>query len=241
MRLLPEPREEALSLVRHALAQNARRFVVMVPEGPFGAAMQSAFEVAITARGGTLVQTVSYPPTATSFMKEAETVSKLAFDALVIADAPNRVALIAPALASHGLWSSPEGRASSERTALFLIPSFGYDPSLARTSKRYLQRAVFSVPFDAARAGAFVDAYRAAYQSEPNLFAATANDAYRIIESGLATGARTREALAKALSTVRLPQAVGATDGFGENRGPRRAARLETLTGEAFVELAGQY
>ena len=241
MRLLPEPREEALSLVRHALAQNARRFVVMVPEGPFGAAMQSAFEVAITARGGTLVQTVSYPPTATSFMKEAETVSKLAFDALVIADAPNRVALIAPALASLGLWSSPVGRASSERSALFLIPSFGYDPSLARTSKRYLQRAVFSVPFDAARAGAFVDAYRAAYQSEPNLFAATANDAYRIIESGLATGARTREALAKALSTVRLPQAVGATDGFGENRGPRRAARLETLTGEAFVELAGQY
>jgi ABC-type branched-subunit amino acid transport system substrate-binding protein len=240
-RLLSEPREEALSLVRHALAQSARRFVVMVPEGPFGAAMQSAFEVAISARGGALVQTVSYPATATSFVKEAESVAKLAFDALVIADAPNRVALIAPALASHGLWSSPEGRGNSERSVLFLVPSFGYDPSLARTSRRYLQRAVFSVPFDAARAGAFVDAYRSAYQSDPNLFAASAHDAYRMLEAGLATGARTREALAKALASVRLPSPVGASDGFGENRGPRRAARLETLTGEAFVELAGQY
>jgi branched-chain amino acid transport system substrate-binding protein len=237
-RLMSEPREEALALVRYALSQNARRFVVMVPEGPFGAAMQSAFDVAITARGGALVQTVTYPASATSFMKEAESVAKLSFDALVIADAPSRVALIAPALASHGIWSSPEGRASSERSALYLVPSFGFDPSLARTSKRYLQHAVFSVPFDPARAGAFVDAFRASYQAEPNLFAASAHDAYRLLEAGLATGARTREALAKALSSVRLSNTAAASDGFGENRGPRRAARLETLTGEAFVELA---
>jgi ABC-type branched-subunit amino acid transport system substrate-binding protein len=157
---------------------------------------------------------------------------------LVIADGPNRVALIAPALASHGVWSSPEGRASSERSALFLVPSFGFDAALGRTSKRYLQRAVFSVPFDLAHAGSFGEAFRSSFQSEPNVFAASAHDAYRLIEAGLATGASTRESLAKALATVRISNAVSASDGFAENRGPRRVTRLQALTGEAFVELS---
>jgi ABC-type branched-subunit amino acid transport system substrate-binding protein len=200
--------------------------------------MRGAFESAVTAQGGTLAGTITYPATTTSFVREAEQAEKLAFDAIVLADAPSRVALIAPALAAAGIWSARESKAPTERSAVFLVPSFGFDTSLARSSRRYLQRAVFSVPFDAGRAPAFAEAFRGAFQSEPNLFAAAAYDSYRLLASALSTGASTREAVGKALAKAQLPDAASSADGFAATRGPRRPTRLETLSGDAFIEIA---
>lgn len=234
-RLLPDPREEASLLVQEARRAGKTRIALLYPENNFGQAMRQAFEKAVVGGQATL-SAVAYPPTTTNFMREAEQLDKLDVDAVILADGPARVALMAPALASAGLWSvAPGSKPPEGRAVLYLVPAAGFDPSLARTARRYLQGALFAVPFDAAAATAFTEGYRARFSAEPNLFSAVAHDAYRIVESGLSAGALTRSELADGLGKVRTEGNATASDGFSQARGPRIPARIETLLGEAFV------
>jgi branched-chain amino acid transport system substrate-binding protein len=235
-RMLAEPREEADALVRAAIKRNARKFVLMHPDNAWGQAMQSAFALMIAKRGARLVSDVAYPAATSSFVKEAEQLEKLDFDTLVLLDGAGKIALIAPTLAAKGIWSVAPGTTPPEgRAALFVIPAAGFDQNLAVNSRRYLQGALFSVPFDAADAPTFVASYREMFQAEPNLFSALGADAYRLVESALASGASTREDLARQLLRAQLndPAATGA--GFSETRGPREPGHLKTLLGSAFV------
>ncbi len=235
-RMLAEPREEAESLVRAAQKRGAKKFVLLHPDNGFGQAMNGAFSDALAKRNARLVTSIAYPAAASSFVKEVDQLEKLDFDTLVLLDGASKIALIAPTLAAKGLWSVAPGTAPPEgRSVLYVIPAAGFDANLALNSRRYLQGALFDVPFDAADAPSFVTSYRDMFQAEPNLFSALGTDAYRLVESALATGASTREALGQALRRAQLndPAATGA--GFSETRGPREPGRLKTLLGGAFV------
>ncbi|MFT3922382.1 MAG: penicillin-binding protein activator [Myxococcales bacterium] len=234
-RLLPDPREEASLLVQEARRAGRSRLALLYPESNFGQAMRQAFEKAVSS-GQASLSAIAYPPTTTNFMHEAEQLEKLDVDAVIMADGPARVALIAPALAAAGLWSvAPGSKPPEGKAVLYLVPAAGFDPSLARSSRRYLQGALFAVPFDANTAPAFSEGYRARFSVEPNLFSAAAHDAYRIVESGLASGAMTRSELTSALAKAQAPGNATAVDGFAPGRGPRVPARIETLLGETFV------
>jgi len=235
-RMLAEPREEADALVRGAQRRGARRFAVLYPQSPFGETMHAAFREAIKSRGATLVESLGYPATSSSFVREAEALSKLDFDALVLCDGASKVALMAPALAARGMWSTAPGTSPPEgRSVLYVLPSAAFDPSLANSSRRYFQGALFSVLFDAADAPEFATRYREQFQAEPNLFSALGYDAYRLVESALATGASTRADLARALGRTRVEDAVATGRGFSETRGPREPGQLKTLLGASFV------
>jgi branched-chain amino acid transport system substrate-binding protein len=236
-RILPSPAEEAQLLVARALADGAKRFAIMHSQTPYGEALREAFESELKRRGAP-TQVVSYAPGATNLLKEAEAVAKTSPDAVILADSAAKLALLAPALSVHGLWSVARGAKPPEgRAALFLVPSIGFDAGLVQSSRRYLQGALFAVPFDAGRAASFRDAYRAEFQSEPNLFSASAFDAYQILRSALAKGAVSRAELGEALRGSRAGDVAGASDGFTESRGPRHGAMLETLLGDAFVRV----
>jgi ABC-type branched-subunit amino acid transport system substrate-binding protein len=235
-RLLAEPREEADALVRGAQRRGARRFAMLHPQSPFGEAMHVAFREAVQRRGATLVESISYPATTTNFVREAEALAKLGIDALVLCDGPGKVALMAPALAARGLWSTAPGSSPPEgRSVLYVLPAAAFDASLAVTSRRYFQGALFSVLFDASDAPDFAARYREQFQVEPNLFSALGYDAYRLVESAIGAGANTREALAQALGRTRLEGAIATGSGFSETRGPLEPARIKTLLGGAFV------
>jgi len=235
-RMLGDAAEEANQLVKRALKLGAKRFAVVHPQSGFGEGMRAAFEAAIRSQGGSSVSAISYPPTATNLVHEAEAVSRLDADVLVLADAASRITLLAPALAAQGMWSVSRGQRPPEgKAVLYLIPSAGFDPTLAQTTRRYLQGALFAVPFDAGQAGSFGAAYREQYQAEPNLFSAAAYDAFHLVRSALYGGAQTREALGKALIGVRAEGTVTANNGFSPGRGPIKPVQIETLLGEGFV------
>jgi branched-chain amino acid transport system substrate-binding protein len=235
-RLLGDASEEATQLVKRATRAGAKRFVVLHPKSPFGDSMRLAFEAAVSSQGGSNVGSVSYDPASTNLVHEAEAAAKLDADAVVLADGAARITLLAPALAAQGLWSVTRGNKPPEgRAVLYLIPSAGFDPTLAQTSRRYLQGALFAVPFDAGQAGTFCAAYREQYQAEPNLFSASAYDAFNLLRSALHGGAQTRGALATALTTVRAQGTVTANNGFSATRGPLKPVQVETLLGEGFV------
>jgi ABC-type branched-subunit amino acid transport system substrate-binding protein len=199
--------------------------------------MRSAVEASLANKGATLLPVVSYAATQTSFVKEAAAVHKLAPDAVMIADAAPRVALIAPALNVQGLFADQTTKPAVGRAVPFLITSVGFDPSLKQSSRRSLQGAIFATSFDPDTALPFVEAYRAQWSADPNVFSALGHDAYRILQAGLRTGAVTRENLSRALVQTKANDAVGAADGFTSQATPNRAVRLEVLDGQAFVPL----
>lgn len=235
-RLLTEPSEEATALVKRAVKAGAPRLALLYPETPFGERMRGAFEAAAREQGAQLIGAVSYPPTTTNFVREADAARALEPDALVLADAAAHVSLLAPALAAKGLWSVTRGAKPPEgRAALYLVPSIGFDPALLHSSRRYLQGALFAVSFDPQRAPAFSSAYREHYQAEPNLFSATANDAFQLLKAAVYGGAKTRRDLGAALITVRPDAGVSGGLGFTQQRGPLRPVQIETMLGEGFV------
>jgi branched-chain amino acid transport system substrate-binding protein len=235
-RLLGEPHEEADVLVQAAVSRGARRFVVLHGENPYGATMQAAFAAMITRRGGTLVGSVAYPPTATSFVDEAERVEALAPEAVVLCDGPTKVALLAPALAARGLWSVAPGAQPPEgKRVLYVLPAAAFSKNLASTARRYLQGALFAVPFDPNDAPSFAASYREKFQADPNLYSALGYDAFRLVNAALASGASSREDLVRALTAAQVNDPVATGSGFAESHGPRAPTRLKILLGDSFV------
>ncbi len=242
-RLFATPRAEIEELTAYARSTGAVRFAALVPEGPFGDAMASALTAAAgaTAAGATRaasVPVVRYPAEATSFGAQATALAKLEFDALLVADRAAQVSLIAPALAAAGLWSGAAPTAGGRRI-LLLAPGVAFEPGLARSVGRYLQGAVFSVPFDATTAAddgaAFVEDFRAQFGDTPDAFAAFAHDAYRLARGAVERGARTRADLARMLLSERGAKLAGPSPGFTAAHEPLRPTRLLRLDGERFV------
>ncbi len=242
-RMFVTPRGETDALVAAARARGATRFAVLRPDSPFGTTMAESFVASVGSAGGQVVAQASYEPTATAFGPAITQLRHERFDALFVADASAKVALIAPALASGGLWSVPAGGSApgDAHAITLLVPSVGFAPTLPRSTGRYLQGALFSVPFwapvESGTGRTFADAFMERYGTEPDGFAAWAYDAVSLIRRGVDAGATTRPDLAARLTDVRAPTAAP-SGGFSASRGPLRATRLLTLRGNDFVAAA---
>jgi ABC-type branched-subunit amino acid transport system substrate-binding protein len=235
-RMFATPQAEVAALVAHARAQRATRFAVLAPEGPFGDTLVGA--LAHEVAGATPVRAVRYPSGTTSFGAQATALAKEEFDALLVADRASTFALIAPALAAAGLWSGP-ALGGGARGILLLAPSIAFDPALVGSVGRYLQGAVFSVPFGATLADgpgrAFADRFQAQFGETPDAFAAFAHDAYRLARTTVDAGARTRADLGRALPRTRSDTLAGPASGFGAGREPLRPTRLWRVDGDRLV------
>lgn len=239
-RMFPTPVAEAAALIAGARATRpTTRFAVLHPETPYGLAMRDAFLAALDAAGLEPAAIQAYPGTATAFGAELSSLAKHDFDALYVADHAARLALIAPALAAADMWSADPAQAPAERRNIQLLaPSVAYAPGLARSAGRYLQGALFSVPFDASTArgaaGDFAERYQSEFGARPDAFAAFAHDAYQLVRSAVSETQPSRAALARQLLQQRLSAAAGPSTGFDRSREPRRATQLLRLRGDAF-------
>lgn len=240
-RLLPSPRDEARALVAAARARGARRFAVLAPSSAYGARMRDAFTQAAREAGAEVVITESYEPSATSFGDVVRRLSAQSFDAVFVPDSARQLALVAPALASAGMWSTPAGQAPPRggRSIALLAPSVALDLRALRPSSRYLQGALFSAPFTASvpagDAQAFVDAFAQRFGEAPDTFAAYAYDAFRLARAAVEGGQTTRAGVAQALRERGRRGTAGASGGVGPDRGPASVSRVVELRGEAVV------
>jgi ABC-type branched-subunit amino acid transport system substrate-binding protein len=240
-RLFPSAEGEVRELVRAARARGARRFAAIYPQNAYGQTMRELLERVVASEEAAIATSVSYVPGATSFGRAIETLTSGEPDAVLIPDAARQIALIAPALAAAGLWSSPASSSPPPRgrRIVLLVPSAGFDPVALRPSSRYLQGALFSAPFfaDTAQGAArsFADAFLARFATAPDLFAAYAYDAFQLVRRAVESGATSREAVARWLVEAGAMPTAGASEGLGPNREARRATRLLELRGETFV------
>jgi ABC-type branched-subunit amino acid transport system substrate-binding protein len=227
--LVPRPEDEARALVAEAVRRGGRRLAILRAEHPLGEALGRAAVAEAEARGARVVADVSIPPGLRDLRRPLDAVlGDAAPDAVLFAETPDRVALLAPALAARGVWSTPPRR-RNVRTATFLLPSTAWDRGALRAVLRFVEGAVVSLPYRRpARAvpGSFEAAYVARYGEDPGLFAAIAYDAYRLARGAIDEGARTRAALLAALPDASLPDPAAASPGVTPDRRPRRPTAL---------------
>lgn len=242
-RYFPTPQAEARSLAAAARMRGAQSYAVLYPNNAYGQTMLQAFSREAGAAGLRQAAALTYEAGATSFGNEASELEKRSFDVLFLPDSAQRVALIAPALAAAGLWSTAAGEeAPNEGRAIGLLaPSVAFNADLPRLAGRYLQGAAFAVPFNSAIAEGpahdFVLAFKQAFGSEPDAFSAYAHDAYRLVRSSVEAGALTREQLASQLLVQRATGLVAPAQGFDQNREARHPVDVLQLQGGGFQTL----
>jgi ABC-type branched-subunit amino acid transport system substrate-binding protein len=242
-RVFPTLGGELRALAAAARRRGASRFALLAPEGAYGDAARAALTAALSEAGGTLVAEARYAASASSFGPQAQALAVAAPDAVLVADGPRGVALLAPALAAAGLIPAAPGASTPRgtRAVTLLLPAAAYDASLLRSSARHLQGALVALAFHAPTAAGqgrvFADAYQRQLGEAPDAVAAVAYDAFRLVRAGVDRGATTRDALAHALpaASIELASALG---GLGPSREPLRAARVYEVQGALLAPLA---
>lgn len=208
------------------------RFAMLYPETGQGTQLADQFSAEIARRGGSLVARQSYAPEQTDFRREVRLLLGLdpdaadededeipvaagevsppkeppPFEALLIPDYAERIALIAPQLVFYGL----EG-------AQLLGTNGWNDPQLVQQAGAFVEKAVFVDGFFRYSPYPFVkdftERYYAAYGSEPTILEAQGYDVAGILLSLLSRPEiQSRDALRRALLDLdNYPGVTGAT------------------------------
>lgn len=224
------------------------RFVVLRAAGRYGEVLSGLAADAVERRGGEVIAMEPYAAGQTEFLDLATAVRRAQPDAILLADAAARVALVAPALAYEDLWPQPAPHdpaspppGGPRREALYLLPSAAADPAALADARRYLEGAVAAVGFvPAARPEdrtPFESTLEAIGVSAPTQIEAFAHDAARIAATLLAGGVTNRPALCRALAEVESADTVAPFAGFDADGEARRPVRIVVFRAGSFAPL----
>ncbi|MBK8173553.1 MAG: ABC transporter substrate-binding protein [Sandaracinaceae bacterium] len=119
-RLFSDAVAESTALIRAARNRGARSFVILHSSGAVGTAMAEPFSHAIADNGGAVIANVAYAENATSFSEQIAQLRTLAFDSIVLADTARTTAMLVPALAAAGIWSSAASAGSARQSRVDL-------------------------------------------------------------------------------------------------------------------------
>lgn len=197
---------EIAALVETASREGQTRFAVLHPNNGYGNTMAAIFERTVKAKGHQFRGAIGYPPETKTFTNEIERLKGFgSFDTLFLPDSANRLALVAPALAAAGLWSTPAGSAPQGpgQPVQLLVPSTGFSEDLIRRAVRYLDGALFTTffhPNASAGAAEFTERYRTEYGKLPNYIAGFSHDALVLIANAIRNGAKDRSDIKNWLS-----------------------------------------
>lgn len=214
------------AIAEYAVTQmNLRRFAILFPKGGSGSEWVRCFSEEVSRLGGEIVHAEPYPVDATDFtatirlLKEADLkkngvveivqegrrkreISYMpGFDAIFLPGDADKAGLIIPQLVFHNIKDVP------------LLGTSGWNtPEFLKLVGPYAEGATFIDGFFAGSSDPmvrkFVGQYRAKFQQEPDLFAAQAFDAARMVLATLEGGALTPRDVKAALAKTKDFQGV---------------------------------
>ena len=221
-------RVQCQAIAELAVSQlNLKRIAILFPKESYGMEWVKCFSEEATKLGGEIVHAEPYPLNETDFthsirrLKEADLkkngvievietekgkkeISYIpGFDAIFLPGEAQKVGLLIPQLAFHDI-----------KGVTFLGASGWNGPDFLKIAGSYAEGAVFVDGFFQGSADPlvrkFVGQYRAKYQQEPDLFAAQAFDATRMILASLEKGATTSQEVTDAIiNTKNFPGVSG--------------------------------
>jgi len=198
--------------------------IAIHPDNPFGRAMTDRFAREVEARGGILVEALSYTPGNPDLRDIAKRAASLDFDVVFLPDTMANASLVASFLAQENIWSRPSDdfeppERDARRFATFVGPSTWYVDAhdLAQSERRYLDGAYFAVSWareqSSPRTRRFLERFEHLYGRTPGVYEAIAFDATELLrELVLTRSLYERTKLREAL--LSLDDRVGVTGTF---------------------------
>ncbi|MDB4959174.1 MAG: Extracellular ligand-binding receptor [Myxococcales bacterium] len=219
MRHSPEARARVLA--KRALAKGIKTFAVFAPDNDYGKATTAAFSAEIVKGGGSIVETVTYPPIDPVTQKPTKSFAAFTgkltkdWDALFAPAESDSLELIAPALAATGhvpksLPFPAKKKLLLGRPIMLLSTAEDLKEAFLLNAARHADGALLApgyYPDNAEPANqAFIAQHMAAYGRAPGATAAYAYDAAQL---AAAAGGSGRAALAQTLSKGQLTGVTG--------------------------------
>ncbi len=248
---------QAAAAAQFALAQKLKKFVIFYPDDAYGKDLARLFTRSLERRAEILAS-VSYPSEVKDFgpyirrvieidlrsrkiiIPEDEAERKKlfqeytpSFDALYLPGYAERVGLLIPQLAFYNI------------TGITMIGSNNWDsPDLIERAQRHVEGAVFVDGFFPESADSaiktVVDAYRSAYQEEPDILASQAYDAAAMVLAALKEHKDTPQAIRDALLSLKdFPGISGTTSFIGTGEAQKKLF-LITIRDGKFVLSSGE-
>ncbi len=229
LRIFPTNAARAGALAGHAAGKlGLKRAAILAPASPYGELMARAFARSFRKGGGKVTARLTYPRRATSFAVQAKKLRGLTFDALFVPDTVRALALIAPALAKVGLWTSTASK--GKRTYRLLATGEGITPANLAPAARYLEAALLApgyapvVPAEG-EAPTAVSRFVKTHGRPPKLVEAFAFDAVHALRRQMSPALADRPALLGKVRAATSPQKAGLTgaitfDAAGERSDP---------------------
>lgn len=240
---------QAEAAAAFAVGRRLRRFVILYPEDPYGRDLARLFARALS-RKIEVLTSVGYEPEAKDFGASIKKVIEIdlrsrkivipedeeerkklfaeytpGFDAIYLPGAAENVGLLIPQLAFYNM------------NGITMIGSNSWhSPELIERADRHAEGAVFpdgfSVENPDAAVQAMVDAYRSAYQEDPDILAAQAYDAAQMVLSLIAAGKDTPAKIQQGLLSLRdFPGISGATSFAGTGEAEKRLFFITVSSG----------
>ena len=223
---------QAETLAQQALQRHWRHVGILAPADGYGRSFTERFRTALERMGGRVTWSDSYPARqldATAQIAQArERFRRGALDAIFLPDSAEAAIAIGAA-----------ARAAMPGIGL-LGPNDWDNPATLSQAGTRLDGAIYVVGFfpDSARPAtrAFVEAFRRAHQTTPDVLAAQAYDAASLVRAALRNGATTRQSVPRTLR--QLGRVTGATGDLEiDERGATRPLYLLRVTAGRVEEL----
>jgi branched-chain amino acid transport system substrate-binding protein len=232
-------RAEADALAEYTVkVMGLRRFGILYPEDPYGRGLRDLFEQAVKARGASIVRSVAYEPRPRDLTGPVREVlgppgkagAAPALDALFVPDSRDQGALAATALVAAG--------AGSVR----VLGTRGWQsPDLLRLGGTAIEGAIFTEPFDAGSSSPtvtdFSRRYHMSYGRTPDVMAAQAYDAARVLFSALPPGEASRGEVEERIRRVRAYPGASGTITLQEDGSVQKTPALRGVRSGRIVEL----
>lgn len=150
------------------------KVIVLAKEEPYAKGAQEVFRERFTELGGQVVEVLVFPPNTVDFSGLVERIGTVNPDAVYVAAFAGEIVNLIKALRAHGFVGSVLTTSSFSTTDA--ISQAG-----AAAEGVYFTQTAFAPTEKNPEVEAFVNAYKAKYRSEPDLYAAHGYDSYRVL------------------------------------------------------------
>ena len=164
------PQNEVRRVVNFAAANGHHQFAALLPDSPYGEVTGSAFQDAVSADHGTVVDVEHFTANAGDVAAPSEAVAKSGADAVLIAQGGVMLRALAPTLSFHG--------ATRDKVKLLGTGLWADDAALEKESS--LEGSWYAAPAPNADEQ-FVTKYRSIYGTAPAQLASLAYDAISLV------------------------------------------------------------
>jgi ABC-type branched-subunit amino acid transport system substrate-binding protein len=243
---------QARAAAQYAIGQKLKKIVIMFPDVSYGRDLSRLFAREVRNKVDVLAS-VPYPAEANDFGPYIKRVMEIdlrsrripipadeaerkklfqdyapSFDALYLPGTADRVGLLIPQLAFYNI------------TGMKLIGSNNWHtPDLLERAGRHAEGAVFTDGFmpenTAPAVQEFVEAYRSAYQEEPDILSAQAYDAAMMVLSLIKEHKDTPAAIRDGLATLSAYPGISGTTAFNRTGEAQKKVFLITIDSNGFI------